>query len=114
MSVEEVRRRATEFDRKVERWSQVGTLTVALLIVKNVWEVWVDTDMLERAGDCLMLLALLYRRVPVLATLHGPRSFPRHWGWRAASSTTGRGWCASASSPATAGNSSCRSRRASD
>jgi len=60
MSVEEVRRRAADFDRKVERWKQVGTLTVALLIVKNVWEVWVDTDLLERAGDCLMLLALLF------------------------------------------------------
>jgi hypothetical protein len=38
----------------------VGTLTVALMIVKNVWEVWVDTDVLERGGDCLMLLALLF------------------------------------------------------
>jgi len=51
MPVEEVRRRAAEFDAKVERWKLVGALTVALLIVKNIWEVWVDTDVLERAGD---------------------------------------------------------------
>lgn len=58
--VEEVRRRATEFDAKVERWKLVGAVTVALLIVKNIWEVWVDTDMLERAGDALMVLALVF------------------------------------------------------
>jgi cbb3-type cytochrome oxidase subunit 3 len=60
MPVEEVRRRAAEFDAKVERWKLVGAVTVALLIVKNIWEVWVDTDMLERAGDALMVLALVF------------------------------------------------------
>src|SRR4026208_2012676 len=60
MSVEEVRRRGADFDRKVERWKQRGPLPGALLIVKNVWEVGVDTDLLERAGDCLMLLALVF------------------------------------------------------
>ena len=60
MPVEEVRRRATEFDAKVERWKLVGAVTVTLLIVKNIWEVWVDTDMLERAGDALMVLALAF------------------------------------------------------
>lgn len=60
MSLDEVRRRAAVFDQKVERWTLVGGVTVGLLIVKNVWEVWVDTDLLERAGDLLMLLALLF------------------------------------------------------
>ena len=60
MPVEEVRRRATEFDAKVERWKLVGAVTVTLLIVKNIWEVWVDTDMVERAGDALMVLALVF------------------------------------------------------
>jgi hypothetical protein len=60
MPVEEVRRRAAAFDANVERWKLVGALTVALLIVKNIWEVWVDTDVLERAGDALMVLALVF------------------------------------------------------
>lgn len=60
MPVEEVRRRAAELNARVERWKLVGALTVALLIVKNIWEVWVDTDMLERAGDALMVLALVF------------------------------------------------------
>ena len=38
------RRRATDFDMKVRAMERVGGLTFALLLVKNVWEVWVDTD----------------------------------------------------------------------
>jgi hypothetical protein len=60
MTIEEVRRRATDFDKKVEQWKLVGGVTFALLLVKNAWEVWVDTDVVERAGDSLMLLALLF------------------------------------------------------
>src|SRR5688572_27883674 len=60
MSIEEVRRRAADFDRKVERWKNVGTTKVALQMVANVWQVWVNPDMIERAGHCLMLLALLF------------------------------------------------------
>jgi hypothetical protein len=60
MSVEEIRTKAKEFEMKVQRWRMVGTLTFALLLVKNAWEVWVDTDVVERAGDLLMFLALLY------------------------------------------------------
>ena len=48
------------------RWA---ALTVALLIVKNVWEVWVDTDMLERAGDLFDAARAVVHRLPVLATL---------------------------------------------
>jgi hypothetical protein len=59
MSLEMIRTKANDFDMKVKRWSVVGGLTFALLLVKNVWEVWVDTDVLERAGDFLLVLALL-------------------------------------------------------
>jgi ABC-type dipeptide/oligopeptide/nickel transport system permease subunit len=59
MSVEEIRAKAKEFDMKVRRWSVVSGLTFALLLAKNVWEVWVDTDLVERAGDLLMVFALL-------------------------------------------------------
>lgn len=59
MSVEAIRAKAREFDMKVRRWSVVSSLTFALLLAKNVWEVWVDTDVVERAGDLLMVFALL-------------------------------------------------------
>jgi hypothetical protein len=60
MSLEEIRAKAKEFDMKVKRWSLVGGLTFAVLLVKNAWEVWTDVEVVERAGDSLMLLALLY------------------------------------------------------
>lgn len=60
MPVEEIRAKAKEFDMKVERWRLVGGLMVAVLLVKNAWEVWTDVDVAERAGDLLMFLALLY------------------------------------------------------
>jgi hypothetical protein len=60
MSLDEIRIKAREFERSVQQWRRVGGLTVALLIVKNVWEVWRDTDLVERAGDLMMLAALLY------------------------------------------------------
>ena len=45
---------------KVKRGGLVGGLMVAVLLVKNAWEVWTDVEMVERAGDLLMFLALLY------------------------------------------------------
>jgi|RhiMethySRZTD1v2_1073278.scaffolds.fasta_scaffold00371_17 hypothetical protein len=60
MSMEEIRTKAKDLDAKVKQWNQVGGLMVALLLVKNAWEIWVDTDLLERGGDTLMFLALVY------------------------------------------------------
>ena len=60
MSVEQLRAKAKEFDMKVKRGGLVGGLMVAVLLVKNAWEVWTDIDVVERAGDLLMFLALLY------------------------------------------------------
>ena len=60
MPVEEIRAKAKEFDMKVERWRLAGGLMVAVLLVKNAWEVWTDVELVERAGDLLMFLALLY------------------------------------------------------
>ena len=60
MSLEEIRTRAKEFDTRTKRWNEVGGLTIALLVVKNAWEVWVDTDVVERSGDLLLFFALLY------------------------------------------------------
>jgi hypothetical protein len=60
LSLDEIRTKAQDFDRKVKQWRDVTGLLFALLIAKNAWEVWVDTDIVERAGDSLLLAALLY------------------------------------------------------
>jgi hypothetical protein len=60
LSMEEIRTRASALDAKVTQWNLVGGVIVALLLVKNAWEIWVDTDLLERGGDSLMFLALVY------------------------------------------------------
>ena len=58
--VAEVRLRADAFDRRVQRWRITGGVLFALLVAKNAWEVWTAPDALERAGDLLILVALLY------------------------------------------------------
>ena len=60
MPLDEVRVRAMAFDRRVRRWRTTGSVLFALLIAKNAWEVWIAPDALERAGDLLLLAALLY------------------------------------------------------
>jgi hypothetical protein len=60
MSLDEIRRRAGDFETRVQRWRLVGGVTVALLLAKNGWEVWTDTELLERSGDLLMLAALVF------------------------------------------------------
>jgi hypothetical protein len=60
MSPEEIRMKAEALDMKVKRWRQVGGLMLALLLAKTAWEVWVDTDVVERSGDTLLLIALVY------------------------------------------------------
>jgi hypothetical protein len=60
MTLEAIRTKAREFDSKVKRWSVIGGILFTVLVAKNAWEVWVDTDMLERVSDLLLLVALLY------------------------------------------------------
>jgi hypothetical protein len=60
LSLDEIRMKARDLDAKVRQWNLVGGLMCALLLVKNAWEIWVDTDLLERAGDSLMFVALVY------------------------------------------------------
>jgi TRAP-type uncharacterized transport system fused permease subunit len=60
MALEEIRIKAREFDASVQRWRLVGGLMVAVLLAKSAWEVWVDTYLVERWGDALILFALVY------------------------------------------------------
>ena len=59
MSLDDIRLKARELDAKVQQWNLVGGLLCAVLLAKNAWEIWVDTDLVERAGDSLMFLALV-------------------------------------------------------
>src|SRR5688572_33500283 len=60
LSPKEIRTRAHDLDARVHKWRVVSGLTLALLLVKSVWEIWVDTDLLERAGDSMLAVGLLY------------------------------------------------------
>jgi hypothetical protein len=60
MSLEAIRTKAGEFDSKVKRWNLVGAVVLIALLAKNAWEVWVDTDVIERVSDLLLFGALLY------------------------------------------------------
>jgi hypothetical protein len=60
LSPEEIRTRAHDLDARVHRWRVVSGLTLALLLAKSVWEIWVDTDLLERAGDSMLAAGLVY------------------------------------------------------
>jgi len=59
MTLDAIRAKARELDAKVRRWNVMGGIAIAVLTVKNVWEVRIDTDALERVGDLLVLVALL-------------------------------------------------------
>ncbi len=71
LTLDEIRTKAKEFDARVQRWNVVGGLTIALLLAKNVWEVIVDTDLVERAGDLLLLFGLLYAVYRFSGHAHG-------------------------------------------
>jgi hypothetical protein len=60
MALDEIRTRATGFDWKVKRSNVIGGIVIAVLLAKNVWEVWVDVDAIERVADLLVLIALCY------------------------------------------------------
>ncbi len=83
MTLDEIRARACEFERSVQQWRRVGGLTVALLIAKSGWEIWRDTDIVERAGDLLIFAALVYLVV----------RFLRHAGATTAPATLGQTSC---------------------
>jgi hypothetical protein len=59
MTLDTIRMKARELDARVRRWNVMGGIALAALAVKNVWEVWIDTDVVERVGDLLVLVALL-------------------------------------------------------
>jgi hypothetical protein len=59
--MEAIRATAQAFDQRTRRWRYIGAIAMAVLVVSNVVEVvWPGQDIVERTGDLLMLMALLY------------------------------------------------------
>lgn len=60
MPLDEIRTKAERLDTKNRRWRVVGPVFFILLLIKGALEVWIQEEMLERAGDLLIIAALLY------------------------------------------------------
>jgi hypothetical protein len=55
----DVRTKAERLDAKTRRWRVVTAALVVLLLIKGAFEVWIQEGMLERAGDLLLMAALV-------------------------------------------------------
>ena len=60
MPLDEIRAKAERLDTKTRRWRVVTAVFFILLLIKGASEVWIQTETLERAGDLLLLAALVY------------------------------------------------------
>ena len=57
---DEIRTKAERMDAKTRRRRVVTALLFILLLIKGALEVWIQTETLERAGDLLLMAALVY------------------------------------------------------
>ena len=60
MPLDEIRTKAERLDTKTRRWRVVTAELFILLLIKGAFEVWIQTETLERAGDLLLMAALVY------------------------------------------------------
>ena len=60
MPLEDIRTKAERLDAKTRRWRVITVGLFILLLIKVALEVWMQTEMLERAGDLLLIAALVY------------------------------------------------------
>ena len=60
MPRDEIRTKAKSLDAKMRRWRVVTAVLFLLLLIKGALEVWTQTETLERAGDLLLMAALVY------------------------------------------------------
>jgi hypothetical protein len=60
MPLDEIRTKAERLDTKTRRWRVVTVVLFILLLIKGALEVWIQEEPLERAGDLLIIAALLY------------------------------------------------------
>ena len=60
MPLDEIRTKAERLDAKTRRWRVATAVLFVLLLTKLALEVWIQEGMLERAGDLLLMAALVY------------------------------------------------------
>ncbi len=57
---EEVRARAGHLNTQARRWRLILTPLFVLIVMWEAWQIWTGTELVERAGDLLTIVALLY------------------------------------------------------
>lgn len=60
MPPDDIRTKAERLDKKSRRWRMATVVLFALLLIKGAVEVWTQEGILERAGDLLLMAALVY------------------------------------------------------
>jgi hypothetical protein len=60
MPLDEIQTKAERLDAKTRRWRVVTAMLFILLLIWESWQVWIQPDMLERAGDLLTIAAFVY------------------------------------------------------
>jgi hypothetical protein len=60
MPLDDIRTKAERLDTTTRRWRVVTAVVFILLLIKGAFEVWMETETLERAGDLLLMAALVY------------------------------------------------------
>jgi hypothetical protein len=60
MPLDEIRTKAERLDTKTRRWHVFTLGLVLLLLIEGALEVWIQEGMLEKAGDLLLMAALVY------------------------------------------------------
>lgn len=57
---DDIRAQAERLETRTRRWRAVTVAVFILLLSKGAFEVWMQTETLERAGDLLLMAALVY------------------------------------------------------
>ncbi len=60
MPLDDIRTKAERLDAKTRRWRVVTPVLFILLLLWEAWQIWTQQETLERAGDLLTIVALLY------------------------------------------------------
>jgi hypothetical protein len=58
--LDEIRTKAERLDTKTRRWRGFTTGLFILLLTVEAWQVWIGEEIVERAGDLLTMVALVY------------------------------------------------------
>ena len=60
MAIDQVRVKAERLDARRRRWATFTTLLFVLIVIVEARQVWIQEAVLERAGDSLTIVALVY------------------------------------------------------